>query len=625
MKRICIYVTYDSKQKVADYIGYFLYALRQSVTTLVVVCNYTEIFFGEENLSCADQVFFRKNIGFDAGAYKDVFCNLLGWEEIDQYEELLLINDSFYGPFSDLNEYFTQAENTEGDFWGAIEHGELASDDQGNFIPRHLQSFFLAIRQPMLSSHEFHEYWESLPYFNRFGDVVKGFELDFTEHFSKLGYRHFSMANTAANDSENGHNYPQYIYLSHELITRRNFPFLKRQQLMYHKLKAATQENDIRALQYIDQNTDYDSNLIWSDLIAHHDLNTIYRSLCLNYIISENKGCDFVNLSDSCIILLAKYQNAVDDVFRYLNSLQDSIHLYVLADTPLIAETYQKAGYSRVLSIQDSAWICENKIIEISSGYQYVCMLMDNDLSSEYVPSYDGKSLFYSRFENLLGNGPDYIERITKSFEDHKYIGVLFYPMPDFGSHFASADVIDDIPYSTDGFWIRAEVLKQVLSNHEVIDLTGGVLNPVLKSNGYCYGTVESDHYAAMDSVNEKFYLQELKSLVYKQMGKFHSFTEMKKNIFCYSVKEYIRKHRVIYIYGTGGVMREYLPYVPRFDAFVESTKNMNSFMGKPVLTLNELQYSSDVGIIVCMNRKNQAQVLPLLEKAGFSDALCID
>ena len=65
-----------------------------------VVCNYPEILDGYDYISpYVDSVFCRENIGYDAGAFKDALCTLIGWDTVYEYDELILVNDSFFGRF----------------------------------------------------------------------------------------------------------------------------------------------------------------------------------------------------------------------------------------------------------------------------------------------------------------------------------------------------------------------------------------------------------------------------------------------------------------------------------------------------------------------------------------------
>ena len=124
MKRLCIYLTFDQQNIVDEYIGYMLKELKTCVETLVVVCNALEIRQGRDILEkYADAVFLRENKGFDIGGFKDALCNLIRWEEVLKYDELVLVNDSFFGPFRPMKSIFDEMELKQADFWGLIKQG----------------------------------------------------------------------------------------------------------------------------------------------------------------------------------------------------------------------------------------------------------------------------------------------------------------------------------------------------------------------------------------------------------------------------------------------------------------------------------------------------------------------
>lgn len=100
MKRLGIYLVYDNENIINPYIEYMLKELKTCLSHPVVVCNMGKVDHGKEILEqYGDEIFFRDNIGFDAGGFKDALCSFLGWEKVLQYEELVLVNDSMYGPF----------------------------------------------------------------------------------------------------------------------------------------------------------------------------------------------------------------------------------------------------------------------------------------------------------------------------------------------------------------------------------------------------------------------------------------------------------------------------------------------------------------------------------------------
>ena len=116
----------------------------------------TEIVSGEENLKkYAEEIFYRENIGFDAGGFKEALCNYIGWDTVLEYDELILTNDSVFGPLYDLKEFIESIEkDKEWDLCGI----NTAYD----FHTWHLSSYFLVFRKNGFLSETFKEHINSI-------------------------------------------------------------------------------------------------------------------------------------------------------------------------------------------------------------------------------------------------------------------------------------------------------------------------------------------------------------------------------------------------------------------------------------------------------------------------------
>ena len=155
MKRLLIYLTYDKQNIIDDYIGYFLRSMRSITDTIVAVCNMPYIEKGLPNLSdYADRIFYRENKGLDCGGFKDALCQFIGWDQLKEYDELILANDSFYGPFKDIGHIFAEMEARHLDFWGLMKRGSGAYGATGK-DPEHILSFFYVFQTPMIHSPDF--------------------------------------------------------------------------------------------------------------------------------------------------------------------------------------------------------------------------------------------------------------------------------------------------------------------------------------------------------------------------------------------------------------------------------------------------------------------------------------
>ena len=117
-KTLAIVSVYDSDGIIEDYLIFYLSSLRAVTNRLIVAVNGKLTGEGREKiLSIADEIYRHPNTGFDFGAYKDVLENYLKPGDLDQYQELILCNDTCYGPFVPFTQIFTQMEEKDAEFW----------------------------------------------------------------------------------------------------------------------------------------------------------------------------------------------------------------------------------------------------------------------------------------------------------------------------------------------------------------------------------------------------------------------------------------------------------------------------------------------------------------------------
>lgn len=263
MKRLCVFVTYDFENVVDDYIGYMLRELRKVVDCLVVVCNYEYIASGIDNIQpFADRIFYRENTGFDAGAYKDVLCQYLGWDMICQYDELLLVNDSFYGPFYSFNDLLDGMEGTDADYWGMTRSPEVERD--GHMYGSHIQSFFIALRQSILQSKEFRAFWEDMAYPSTLMRAIVLFEIGMNTLLQELGFTGAAAMERCPRQWNLKKNENPHMLYPLELIRDAGIPVLKRKCLWLGNKGFA---DAIEALQFIEDECGYDVGLIMKHLL----------------------------------------------------------------------------------------------------------------------------------------------------------------------------------------------------------------------------------------------------------------------------------------------------------------------------------------------------------------------
>lgn len=646
MKRLLIYHTYDKQCIIDRYIGYFLSSMRAVADTIIVVCNMPEINKGSRNLyDYADRIFYRKNVGLDAGGFKDALCTFVGWKELRQYDELILSNDSFYGPFDDIEEIFERMESRELDFWGLMKRGPGEYGNTGR-DPEHILSFFYVFQSRLLQSKEFQTYWESMPYYKDYMSAVKQYERQLTDHFAGLGYTYDAYADTAPNESKNLKNqFFQCDYLCYEMLTKRNFPFLKRKQLTYNTLYLQTQENPVLSLEYIDKYTDYNVNLIWENLIRTQNHAKLQRSLGLQYILEDAKE---ERNSKILICVRAKWLNAWNMVAEYLDRIKDLCVVQVIAGNKETAACYQQKGFSTVVSKKADIEILQNIDTEY---YSYICLIHDTDLSSDQLPSCSGKSYFLNVWENLIRN-VGYINAVTKLLEEKKHLGILMHPIPIFGTWpgkcgYEWMEQYDKVKkytedlglqavlsretppvHITDNFWIRADVVKKFQKN-SILKNTVRIPDRdfkylwsfMVQDAGGLTGIVESSFYASMNETNYQYYLQTFMEWFTRRYGPHIHLHEFEEIFYAQAAIEKCRsRYRTWYVYGTGDVAENCSEWTEDAAAFVisDGQPKQREFHGKPVLYVSELEKEEEFGLVLCLGIENESFVVQMLEEQGI-------
>ena len=642
MKRLCIYLTFDQQNIVDEYIGYMLKELKTCVETLVVVCNALEIRQGRDILEkYADAVFLRENKGFDIGGFKDALCNLIRWEEVLKYDELVLVNDSFFGPFRPMKSIFDEMELKQADFWGLIKQGRRM--EAGFYYPEHIQSFFMTICYKMLHSKEYHEYWETMPYYTSIIEAINNYEVMFTQYFADLGFSYSTLANTEINDSSNIYNNQiQYLTLPYELIKKRGFPFLKKRPITYYMSNMQTQENFRLAMEYIENETDYNVNLIWNNIIRTIDISDIQRSFALNYIISETQS-ELLHGDSIVLAVCVKYKEASEFVLEYLHTLNDICEIRICATDRELLDIYNKNGFKVI--IEENLYDILQKI----KNFDYICVIHDVDVTSDIRPSCIGKSYLYSMWENIVKN-KNYISGIIQRFKSDSRLGYLAAPQPIHAEYFGYLGKgwnqkfhevkyylqemniecmisMNKPPFSiSNEFWIRGEIVRQINLANVRSDLLPYLWVYLVQAKGYYAGTIESSTYASMNEINLKNYLKQITSQIEELFGVYEDFPDMRKRLFQVALERFTMKSKYIMIYGTGGVSRMYRDIITKVVGYIVSDGQLGKkeVEGLPVRCLSEIDNIDGLGIVVCMTPEHQSQVIPLLEKKGIKNYICI-
>jgi lipopolysaccharide biosynthesis protein len=439
VRRLAIAFFYDEAGIVDDYMLHLVAAMSEFVERTIFVSNGP---LARKSVRAVEaivqQIIIRENVGFDVGAYKAALQNV-GFKELTAYDEVILYNHTFYAPIFPFREMFAEMDSRDCGFWGITDHSEVIPNPftQSGILHRHIQSHFIAVRQPMASSIEFRNYWETMPIITGYLHSILTHESRFTRHFEQLGYKSSVYIDANDYDSDN----PTFINVD-ETIERR-CPILKR-RLFFHD-PVFHDENAIdlpRALRLIARHSDYDLDLIWRNIIRSTEPGTLNVNAARTSIFPDIrlKQTDTPPEIGRLAICAHLYYIEMLPEFRAL--LQN---IPVGFDLIATTDSYEKrieieAAFSEIPNMENLVV----RVLEVNRGrdmaalvvacrdlfagdrYDLVCRLHTKKSPQDGA----ARARFFKQHmqENLL-NSAGYVANLLDMFADNPSIGVVVPPI----------------------------------------------------------------------------------------------------------------------------------------------------------------------------------------------------
>lgn len=426
VKRLGVFVFYDKDGIVDDYVLYLLKSLKEAVEDIIVVSNCPLADSEKEKFfPFTKSVKVRENIGLDAGAFKDIYDAY--HDDFKNYDELLLLNDTFYGPFVPFKDICETMGKKDIDFWGLSANYD--SPDGFGYLPdhmihSHIQTFFIAFRSTVLKSDAFQSYWQNynIKKMKTFNSVVTKHEILFTHYLEQAGFTWEVYTNLEKYHSPNlEENFNTYAYASYDLIKNYRCPFIKRKNFVFAKkdvLYLSDGEDNKKSLDYIKEKKLYDTELIWKNLIRLYKTEDLYYGLNLNYIVEEKKST-----SKHCaVVFLLEEEKYVDYYIQFLKNTNLQ-NIFVFTNNKYIKEKLK----TEKIEISSKKEFDKEK-------YDCIGIVKDTCIINQKV------FLTYEKnFENFKVNGLDsqeYINGVLDIFETNPFLGVLFLPQSFHGNYF---------------------------------------------------------------------------------------------------------------------------------------------------------------------------------------------
>lgn len=673
--RLAIFAMYDADGLADACILYMLNEMNRYVKDLIVVCNCE---MRQESLDklkdYASDIQINLNGGFDSGAYKQAI-DKLGWDIVQQYDELILFNDSNYGPIYPLGGMFEKMDNTPCDFWTLTYQDAYYDKRSGGTTPAHYRSDFYVFRNSVLRNNSFREYWANLRLAKSYLDAVSVYEFALSKLLLSLDFRGRSYVEPSPATI------PVSIFTDYKYIIASKNPFIKKKVFtlaLNVKLCETDTHAAIKVFEHIKRNTSFDENLILKHLIRICDMSDFRNIFGLTYVFSENYCAkqDVLKGKKVGIILHINYDDLFEHCFEYIREIPECIDVIITTKGEAnkcriksLFESIQRRNY-QIIEPLDRGRELSGRLIACKTflmQYDYLCCTQDKKSNRDIDSNAFGQTFMDLLWDNSVASG-EYIKNVIDCFERNPLLGLLVTPPPYHGDYCvvgnlrwcgefentkALAERIgikcriseEKTPLAVGGtFWCRTAALKPLFTYPwsyedfpaEPMPVNGTISHAieriypyVAQYEGYFTSVMMSDRYAGVSITTYQAMFETIVQNLFESMGQnFLTYSEL-LNTTTHSGLEFARfvlQNKRLYLYGAG-LFGSYIQKVLETSgiqptAFVVSDGHKSDPVvnNLPVYELSEIPRELDCGVLITVGRALNHIMIEALNKKGITN-----
>ena len=223
MKRLLLYVHFNKYNRVSSHVYYQLTQMRPLFSRVVFITNSCLSQENQDKLrsqNLMDDFLQRENIGFDFAAWRDGM-NHIGFDNLDSYDIVTVMNDTCFGPLWDVKEHYLSYEKQdEIDFWG------LTNNRTTKQFKEHIQSYFITFKKAVIQSEAFHNFWENIQNHADVQRVIDDYETQVTTTLLDAGFKYGVVFDTTKEDASHML-HADFSYYNPTAILNHRVPFIK--------------------------------------------------------------------------------------------------------------------------------------------------------------------------------------------------------------------------------------------------------------------------------------------------------------------------------------------------------------------------------------------------------------
>ena len=436
-RRVIFYLLFDVRGDVDDYVVYKLERLRPFTEHLFVVVNGTLSATGRAKLEpVADTILVRDNVGFDVWGYKTAL-EAFGDERLAEFDELILMNYTWFGPVNPFEPVFERMNAAEVDFWGMTDHAGSVPNPftLTGEMHQHIQSHWIAVRRRMFTSEAWKSYWRDMPMIESYTQSILSHESVFTHHFKEAGF----VAEVAFPLENYPSDHP--AFLDATALLHDGCPALKRRPFFHSPLYLDREAVISRWTLEVAEGYGYPMPLLFENMARNAEPKVLNTDASMLEILPEvDVQYDAEHPLRIAAIVHIFYEDLTDELLDRLITLPSPVDLYVTTTNDekaaIISEAIARRAEPGIAAVEIRV-LPSNRGRDLSAFYvacRDVLLSDDYDLvvkihSKKTVQQRPNAGEFFKRqqLENLL-NSPGYTANLGGLFQKEPGLGLVFPP-----------------------------------------------------------------------------------------------------------------------------------------------------------------------------------------------------
>jgi len=391
--RIAVFASFSPDGIIQPYVQYYLTALKRVCDRIIFVSDNGYALRELEKISHLVNCFICEQHGeYDFCSYKRGINHAKKMGYLESAEELLLCNDSCYGPVNGFEAVFNDMQESDCDFWGMTDSAQPAY---------HLQSHFMVFRKNILTTDLFLDFFDKVVKKEVASCIAQNYETQTTSYFMKHGYKVYCYINDRNNLVNEARKKGKNIERMPISLMRVGCPLVNLEAFKHSKCNFEGIGNTLQEIRPINPE-------LYSLIIAHANPEKFIASRDLKFSI------------------ILPFRNRKEVIFRAIDSVLAQYHqnydLIIVDDASTddasisIASQYKNeisTGKIKLLRLEQQAGAASARNVGLSqaSGSWIAYLDSDNYIYQNFLSSFSdhisecpGSQVFYAFF-NMESDG----------------------------------------------------------------------------------------------------------------------------------------------------------------------------------------------------------------------------